>query len=104
MSIDHPTPDDIFKYFDRVGEKRGNLTMQILRRQQQFIDAWDSPLGMQLLKDDVDRHEELLRKTVDEVATPQELAEFRYLKKRIDKICEAINNYDKNIRAVRGIK
>ena len=102
--IDLPRPDDIFKYFDKVGERKGNLTLQILRRQQQFIETWNSPIGAQILKEDIERHEELLLKTIEETCTPQELAEFRYLKKRIEKICSVINKYEENIKAVKSAK
>jgi hypothetical protein len=104
MSIDLPRPDDIFKFFEKYGDKRGNLTMQILRRQQQFLDSWNSPLGNDILKMDVNRFEELLQKIVDEKAESQELAEFRYLKTRLDKIYDIINKYSENIKEVRGIK
>ena len=104
MSFDLPKPDDIFQYFEKVGEKRGNLTMQILRRQQQFIDAWNSPIGMQILKDDVERYEQLVQKTIDETITPQELGEFRYLKKRIERLATVISNYEENVKVVKSLK
>jgi hypothetical protein len=104
MIIDNPTPDDVFKFFDKVGEKRGNLAMQALRKQQLFVDAWGNPAGANILRYDVEQFDELLTKIIEEKATPQELAEFRYLKKRINRICEIIGKYQENISVVKGQK
>ena len=104
MAIDLPSPDDIFKYFEKYGEKRANLTVHILREQQKFIDAWNSEIGKQLLKKDIDDHERILRKIIDETCPPEELAEFRVLKRRIDKILDVINNYEDNIKTIKSLK
>lgn len=81
---------DLQSYLSKFG-KRGSETVNILAASTKFLEATRSPLGMELLKDDIDRHDVLLAKLYEERATPEELAEFRYLKHRIRKVCERIS-------------
>ncbi len=112
MSIDLPQPDDIFKFFEKYGEKRGNLTMQILRRQQQFLDAWNSPPGVEIVKIHADKIEEFISKLFEEAESKTANREnlLRLLdravdgKKILDKVCSVLNKYSDNIKEVKGQK
>ena len=104
MEFDLPSTEDVWKYIEKVGETKGNATLFQLRQQQRFIDAWDGPLGEQLLRDDIRRHEELLNKVLEQTATPAELAEVKYLWGRIKKISNVVYAYQQTIGLVKGTK
>ncbi|HLE87584.1 MAG TPA: hypothetical protein VI727_07945 [Candidatus Brocadiaceae bacterium] len=88
-----PTPlEDIAGFLSKTG-KRGAQTLDILGKYHPFVTAVSSTLGWELLKDDIQRHEELLEKIYNEQADPQELAEFRYLKLRLRKVSERVTIY-----------
>lgn len=84
--------EDIAGFLSKTG-KRGAQTLDVLGKYQPFVTAISSPIGWELLKDDIARHEELLEKIYNETGTPQELAEFRYLKYRLRKVSDRINLY-----------
>lgn len=73
--------------------KRGVETIKALAKLQPFVSAMRSPIGSEILKDDVNRQEELLSKIWNETATDQEKAEFRYLKQRLEKISKRLEEY-----------
>mgnify|MGYP001563776288 CR=1 FL=1 len=92
--------EDIAGYLSKAG-KRGAHTLDILGKYQPFVTAVSSPIGWELLKDDIQRHEELLEKIYNEQADVRELAEFRYLKLRLKKISERISIYLDKLKEIR---
>lgn len=89
-----PSMKQVEEYLQKHGRRAAN-TMKLLGRHQPFIEAISSEIGMQLLQGDIDRHEELLTKLYEENITPQELAEFRYLKLRLKTVSAKITDYAK---------
>src|SRR3990167_3659431 len=88
-----PTPlEDIAGFLSKSG-KRVAQTLDILGKYHPFVTAVSSTIGWELLKDDIQRHEELLEKIYNEQSNPQELAEFRYLKVRLKKVSDPITIY-----------
>lgn len=92
--------DDIAGFLSKTG-KRGAQTLDILGKYQPFVAAVSSTIGWELLKDDISRHEELLERIYNEVATVQELAEFRYLKVRLRKISDRITLYLDKLKEIK---
>ena len=92
--------EDIAGYLSKTG-KRGAHTLDILGKYQPFVTAVSSTIGWELLKDDIQRHEELLEKIYNEQAEIQELAEFRYLKLRLRKVSERIAVYLDKLKEIR---
>ena len=88
----NPTVVQVEDYLRRTG-KRGSDTIKLLAHLNHFIVAINSDIGKELLKDDVDRSDELLVKIYEENATDQEKAEFRFLKTRLKKVSERIATY-----------
>ena len=99
MEIAKPSSDKIERFLEeRKG--RGRMTFKVLAQLNPFIVAMESELGQKILQDDIDRHEELLIKVYNENATPEEMAEFRYLKRRLEIIANRINTYTKGVKEV----
>ena len=89
----------IEKYIEEGGRRAKN-TLSLLGKLLPFVQAINSELGQELLKDDIDRHEDLLVKMYEENITPQELAEFRYLKMRLKKVSMRVAEYNKGLNEV----
>lgn len=87
-----PSLKDVESYLSSHG-KRASMTISLLGRLNPFMLAMKSSVGQEILRDDIDRHEELLKKMYEENITSQELAEFRYLKSRIKKVSDRISLY-----------
>lgn len=70
----------IEKFLGRTG-KRGEKTLTILGELYPTIHTiLETEIGRTMLEDDILRHDALLNKVYKEEATPQELAEFRFLR------------------------
>lgn len=94
-----PSLKDVESFLASNG-KRGSMTISLLGKLNPFMLAMKSPVGQEILRDDIDRHEELLKKMYEENITPQELAEFRYLKGRLKKVSDRISLYLKSTNEV----
>lgn len=86
---------NIEAYIARVGMRKADNTLALLNKLKGFKDAMESDIGREILAYDIECHEKLLEKMYEEKATPQELAELRYLRKRITRIAEKYFAYDK---------
>lgn len=95
------SPEELQQFVDRYGRRAAN-TLSILGKYEPFIQACQSELGQELLKDDMIRHEFLLEKIYNETATPQESAEFRYLKKRLLVVSERIKIWLDEMKKVKN--
>lgn len=75
--------------------KKGIKTIDTLAKLYPNIHALlDTEVGIALLEDDILRHDALLTKIYREEATPQELAEFRFLRDcRLPKVIGRIKEY-----------
>lgn len=100
--VESPSLKQVEDYIASQG-KRASNTLSILGRLSPFVEAMNSEIGRELLKDDVERHEELLIKIYNENnVTPQDLAEFRYLKKRIKTVYSRFHEYVQLAEEVRS--
>lgn len=91
--IESPTIKQVEEYLEKY-KKRGADSLELLGKYHPFVEAMNSELGRALLLDDVDRHDKLLVKIYNEDnVTPQDLAEFRYLKKRIKLVSDRFEKY-----------
>ena len=77
--------------------KGGSRTLSVLGHFQPFVDAINSPIGKELLKDAMDLHDSLLNKVADLDATPQETMEYRAVRKIIYAWSERIARYEKSL-------
>jgi hypothetical protein len=99
--IKNPTLQQVDDYL--VGTKgRGMMTTKLLGKLAPFIQAMSTEEGRQILQDDIDRHEELLNKWYmeEQELSVVELAELRYLKKRLQKISERVITYRDKVNEI----
>ena len=94
-----PSQSEIRDYLDR-NRKKGSQTLSLLGRDIAFIQAIQSPIGHELLKDLVSRHETLLEKVGNISATDEEKLEFKVVKRLIQEWTERITRYEKNLDEV----
>jgi len=94
MAENTVTAEQLADYLKRKG-RAGSQTLSVLGKYQPFIEAINSEIGQQILKDAIGLHESLLFKVADLTATPDETMEYKAIRKIILKWSERIATYDK---------
>lgn len=104
MEIPRVTLNELERYLTLTG-KRGSLAISTLGRLDSYIEnVLNSEVGREILKDDVERIEDLLMKTYRGDVTELEKAELRYLRDvRIPKILTKLRNYLEKINEVKKV-
>jgi DNA-binding PadR family transcriptional regulator len=102
MDESYPTLKDFQEYINKVGRAQANKVIEILGEQNQFYEAFNTPIGRELLKDAVNRVDELNRKIWKEEENDMERAEFRVLKQLISRWSKKIDAYVKNLEVIKG--
>lgn len=92
MSEHTVTAEGLAKLLSRKG---GSQTLSVLGKFQPFVDAYNSEIGKELLKDAINIHETLLMKVANLEATPEETMEFRAILKIIRRWSERIAVHNK---------
>lgn len=77
--------------------KGGAQTLSVLGKSQPFVDAINSVVGKELLRDAVAIHEVLLMKIANLEATPEETMEYRAILKIIRRWSERIALHEKSL-------
>ena len=95
------TVDQLEQFIKRYG-RRASHTMSVLGKYDPFVQAIQTEVGQQLMKDDIDRHEYLLNKVYEEQANDSEFAEFRYLKRRLLTVAERITIWMEAMKSVKN--
>lgn len=94
--------DAIQEYLQKMG-KRGEATLKIIERSYPYIrSVVETDIGKDLLTEDINRHEELLFKVAEAKASPEDMAEFMYIRKRLIKLTEKLYMYDRATTEVAG--
>jgi hypothetical protein len=95
--------EELEAYIERVGKRPAMKTIDILGRQHTRLTVWmeQEPFKTWFMED-MARHEDLLMKLYDDNISNEELAEFRYLKKRIDKQLKLYQSYMDKISKIKG--
>lgn len=78
--------------------KGGAQTLSVLSKNQNFVDAINSVVGKELLRDAIAIHEVLLMKVANLEATPEETMEYRAILKIIRKWSERIATHEKALK------
>jgi hypothetical protein len=102
MEIPSMTLNDIERYLKATGKRGASVLSNLGKLNPYFNAVMGSTIGQELLKDDVDNMEKLLEKIYSENATPQEMAEFRYLRdKRFPVLLKRITYYLEQIGEIK---
>ena len=88
--------DKLRKYLEKFG-KRGEMTLSVLGKDIDFIEALNSEIGHELLKDLAERHERLLNVISEIKATDEEKIEYLVVRRMLSEWGSKISNYNKKI-------
>lgn len=103
MEFETLTSIEIDKYLAMMG-KRGGEILSILGRLHPTFETYvNTMVGKEVLITDVNRMGELLEKIYEENATPEEKAEFRYLRKvRLPYVMSKLDTYFKKVNEIKN--
>ncbi len=104
MEFETLTSFDIEKYLNMMG-KRGGEILSILGRLHPTFETYvNTMVGKEVLITDVNRMADLFEKIYEENATPEEKAEFRYLRKvRLPYIMGKLDTYFKKVNEIKRV-
>jgi len=80
----------------KMGAKNASVFLSVLGRDKQFINAIETPLGQELLKDAVEHSEECVSLYLQEKDKPEDRARLQAYLAIIKKWQTIINRYEKN--------
>ena len=84
-------------------KKRGSRLLQSLEKVIPNIEAtFQTKIGQELLKDDLERYDLLLVKLINEEADAEEKAEIRVLKRRLAMLTARIGIFMEGLKKARG--
>ena len=95
---------DIEDYINKHGKKGKEMAGRLLSalgKNEQFLNAFNSPLGSELLTDLIDTMESKLDKIIDESATDKDRADFRAAKDLSLRWVSKINEYNRNLKQLK---
>lgn len=95
---------DIEGYITRHGKKGKEMASRLLSalgKNEQFLNAFNSPLGSELLTDLISMMEEKLDKIIDETADDKDKADFRAAKNLSMRWVGKINEYNRNLKQLK---
>lgn len=94
---DRITEEDVARYAKKRGPQNTGRLLSVLGKDKQFLNAWDSPIGKELMEHDLNKAEMLLEKIITESASPQEKADFRAIRESLVYRASRITRYYKNL-------
>lgn len=97
---EHTVTAEQFANFLRKRGKYGQQTIEVLNKHMPFVEAIETEIGRELLKDAVGLHEALLMKVADLTATPEETMEYKAVRKILLKWSERIAAYNKEFEEI----
>jgi hypothetical protein len=96
------TIDEVNEFFDK-NKKRGTKTIEALKGVIDNIDInFNTKIGREILKDDIERFQYLLTKIIIEEANEAERAEFRAVRSRLDRISKRLDIFTESLKNVGG--
>jgi hypothetical protein len=98
-----PSKDQCEAYIKRVGGKRAQEAFSLMAKNQQFVNAYDTPIGKELLRDIENKIEYLSRKVIlDDEAKLEDKMELRAYIKIAEDWSERINKVLKTLSEIKG--
>jgi hypothetical protein len=98
------TSTEIEKYLNMMGRRGGEILSILGRLHPTFETYINTMIGKEILITDVNRMAELFEKIYEEDASPEEKAEFRYLRKvRLPYIMGKLNTYFKKVNEIKKV-
>ncbi len=104
MEFETLTSTEVEKYVNMMGKRGGEILSILGRLHPTFETYLNTMIGKEILLTDINRMGELLEKIYNEDATPEEKAEFRYLRKvRLPYIMGKLDVYFKKVNEVKRV-
>lgn len=98
------TEEDIRRHRKKRGAQNTSRLLSILGKKRQFLNAWESPVGQELMSHLLINAESFLEKIIEDKATPEEKAEFRVIRRWLTKVEEKITSYYQDLNNLKGVK
>lgn len=95
------TEEHIRRYAAKHGAKIASKLLSVLGKNKQFLNAWESPIGQELMSQLLLDAEGLLDKIIEDKATPEEKAEFRVIRRWLSRVESRITAYDKQLETLK---
>lgn len=89
--------EDIETYGKRHGSPQVSRLLSVLGKQRQFAQAWETPVGKEILADVILLAENKLEKIVNEKADDKDRADYRVCMVLLTKFRDKINSYNQNL-------
>lgn len=103
MDLQNLSSDELVRFL-KLTDKRGGEVLSYLGKYAKHLESvLESEPGKEILRYDMDRMKVLSEKVLNENANEQELAEFRYLKKRLAFESEVLRKYSEGLDKVRKV-
>jgi hypothetical protein len=103
MEIENLTTSELTRFLE-LTDKRGAQILSYLGKYSKHLDAiLETEAGREILLYDIERLKILGDKVLSEDADDKELAEYRYLKKRLAFEADILKKYNKHLEQVRKV-
>ena len=103
MDLNNLSSEEMVRFL-RMTDRRGTEALSYLGKYSRHLEAvFESDPGKEILRYDMDRMKVLTDKVFNETVNEQELAEFRYLKKRLAFESEVLRKYGEGLDKVRKV-
>lgn len=100
--INRITKQEVGAFLLSMG-KKGERTLSVLGKEQDFIAAVSSPIGMEILHEFINRHEELMSRLPLPDVTQDEKAEYRVVRDYLLRVSARIRDYNMRVQAMREV-
>lgn len=100
--LDNITKDGVRDYVSKHG-RRGQMIVDAISKILPTIQViFDTEVGREILKEDIERCEMLLEKLIEFDATDEDKVEFRYLRDRIIRLGKKLELFFNYIKDIQG--
>jgi len=98
------TLEEIEKYTDKHGPQKTGRLLSALGKDRQFMAAWDTPAGQEIMSKLLSMADEGLDRIINETADDRVRAEYRVCMTLLKYFRDRINKYQKNLNELKGGK
>lgn len=94
--------EDLERYISKHGNKKAARLLSALGKDHQFISAWESAVGQEIMSHLLIITDEALDKIISEEADEKIRAEFRVCMALLKYMKDRINNYQRNLHELKN--
>jgi hypothetical protein len=94
--------EELMQFFKRAKGVSATVLASLDKTSKNIQAHFQTQAGQELLKDDIGDFTRLLEKIINEEASTQELAEFRVVRRRLEKISQRLDSFLENVKKIGG--